>query len=82
MDISLTPDNERFLQSQIAAGIYRTINEAINASINMLVLNRANLDEERLKQLNKEIQRGIDDYHTGKFQDGEIVFKELMAKYE
>ena len=29
MDISLSPDNEKFLQSQIAAGIYNSINEAV-----------------------------------------------------
>ena len=36
MDISLSPDNEKFIQNQIAAGIYTSINEAINAAINIL----------------------------------------------
>ena len=35
MDISLSPDNEKFIQKQIADGIYASINEAINAAINL-----------------------------------------------
>ncbi len=82
MDIYLSPDNEKFLKSQIAAGIYKTISEAINASISIIAFNKSSFDEERLAQLNDEIQKGIDDYHSGRFQDGETVFNELMAKYE
>lgn len=82
MDISLSPDNERFLQSQIAAGIYKTISEAVNAYISITAFYKAGCDEKRLEQLNAEIQRGIDDYHAGRFQDGAAVFKELTAEYD
>ena len=82
MDISLSPDNEKFIQSQIAAGIYKTINDAINASVRILANSVCTVDEERLKQFNAEIQKGIDDYEAGRYQDGETAFKEIMTKYE
>ena len=76
MDISLSPDNEKFLQSQIAAGIYNSINEAVNATSHVV------MSKERIDQLNEEIQRGIDDYNAGRYMDGETALKKLMAKYE
>ena len=81
MDISLSPDNEKFLQSQIAAGIYNSINEAINATLN-IAISHVVISQERINQLNEEIQRGIDDYNAGRYMDGETALKKLMAKYE
>lgn len=37
MDISLSPGNEQFLQNKIAEGIYKSINEAINATLNIAI---------------------------------------------
>lgn len=81
MDISLSPDNEKFIQNQIAAGIYNSLNEAINATIS-IAISQVIDSKSQLDMLNAEIQRGIDDYNEGRYLDGELAFKKLMAKYE
>ena len=81
MDISLSPDNERFIKNQIAAGIYNSLNEAINATIS-IAISQVIDSKSQLDLLNAEIQRGIDDYNEGRYLDGELAFKKLMAKYE
>jgi len=37
MDISLTPKVERFLRIKVAEGIYDSLNEAINATLNIVL---------------------------------------------
>ncbi len=81
MDISLSPDNEKFIQNQVAAGIYNSLNEAINATIS-IAISQVIDSKSQLDMLNAEIQRGIDDYNEGRYLDGELAFKKLMAKYE
>ena len=81
MDISLSPDNEKFIQNQIAAGIYNSLNEAINATIS-IAISQVIDSKSQIDMLNAEIQRGIDDYNEGRYLDGELAFKKLMAKYE
>jgi len=47
MEISLSPSNEQFLQNKIAEGIYKSINEAINATLN-IAISGACISQERL----------------------------------
>ena len=60
MDISLSPDNEKFLQSQIAAGIYNSINEAINATIS-IAISQIEIAPDEIASLRKDIAKGMDD---------------------
>lgn len=81
MDISLSPDNEKFLQSQIAAGIYKSINEAINAAISIAISGGC-ISQEHLDMLNADLQKGIDDYEAGKYTVGTEFYDELIKEYE
>lgn len=81
MDLFLTPNNEEFLKNKISEGVYSSINEALNATLN-IAISYENSTKERFAELNKEIQKGIDDYEAGKYLDGEIALKNLMEKYE
>ena len=80
MDISLSPDNEKFLQSQIAAGIYNSINEAINGAIN-IAISKTTISQERINEFNREIEIGLNAYKNGEYVDGNIVISELRKKY-
>ena len=80
MDISLSPDNEKFLQSQIAAGIYNSINEAINGAIN-IAISRTTISQERIDEFNREIEIGLNAYKNGEYVDGDSVIAELRKKY-
>lgn len=81
MDLFLTPNNEEFLKNKISEGVYSSINEALNATLN-LDISYESSTKERIAELNNEIQKGIDDYEAGRYLDGEIAFNKLMEKYE
>ena len=80
MDISLSPDNEKFIQSQIAAGIYDSINEAINGAIN-IAIGRTVITQERIDEFNRQIEIGLNAYKNGEYVDGNVVIAELRKKY-
>ena len=74
MDISLSPSNERFLQNKIAEGIYKSINEAINATLN-IAISGCCVPQERIDMLNADLQ---DDYNAGRYSEGTDFFDELI----
>jgi len=80
MEISLSSDNEQFLKSQISAGIYKTISEAVNAAINIIIAETA-VSQKRIDKFNKEIEIGIEAVKNGDLLDGQAVLKELREKY-
>ena len=81
MEISLSPSNEKFLQSKIAEGLYKSINEAINATQTIAITGNC-IPQERLDMLNADIQKGIDDYEAGNYTEGTDFFDEIIAEYE
>ncbi len=81
MDISLSPDIERFLRIKVAEGLYDSLNEAINATLS-IVLAKDCISKEELDMLNADIQKGIDDANKGNVSDAFEFLNELKAKYE
>ena len=81
MDIFLSPDNERFLQSQITAGIYKSLNEAINATIS-IAISQIEISPEEITNLRKDIAKGMDDINAGRTHDCLEFMDGLIAKYE
>lgn len=81
MEISLSSENEKFIQSQIANGIYKTINDAVNAAINMAI-NKITLSEERINEFNKEVEIGLNAYENGEIFDGNTVMAQIRKKYD
>ena len=81
MDISLTPNNEKFLQNKIAEGIYNSISEAVNAMLNVAITGQC-ISQERLDALKADIQKGIDEFDAGQYSEGLAFFDDLIAEYE
>ena len=81
MEISLSPNNEQFLKSKIAEGIYKSINEAINATLNIAISGTC-IPKERIDMLNDDLQKGLDDYEAGNYSEGTEFFNELISEYE
>ena len=78
MDISLSPDNERFLQNQIAAGIYKTISEAINANLSIIISAERSIPQHILQQFKEDVQKGLDDVENANLSDGLAFINELI----
>lgn len=81
MDISLTPNIERVLRIKVAEGLYDSLNEAINATLN-IALEKEAVSKQQLDMLNADIQVGIDDANTGNISNAFEFLDELKKKYE
>lgn len=80
-NISLSPDVKNFLQNQIAAGIYNSLSDAINANIEILIV-QTSMAKKRKNVIESEIKKGLDDVKAGRVSDGLAFMDELIKKYE
>ncbi len=81
MEISLSPNIERFLRIKIAEGLYDSLNEAINKTLK-IALSKECISKEELDMLNADIQAGIDDANNGRLSDAFDFFDGLKQQYE
>lgn len=81
MNVSLTPELEQFIQSQVESGKYTSADEVIMASIKLLE-ERERIYKGRFEELRKEIMIGIEASERGEVVDGETVFRELREKLQ
>ncbi|MEH2310158.1 MAG: type II toxin-antitoxin system ParD family antitoxin [Nostoc sp.] len=75
MDISLKPEHEQFIQSQIQAGRYANAEEVMNEAFKLLQVR-----EQRLEELRQKIVIGKEQIAREDVTDGEIVFAQLQEK--
>ncbi len=78
MNVSLTPTLEKFVQDKVASGLYNSVSEVIREALRMMA-SRDKMSQERIAQLNKEIEEGWND--TG-ILDGHSAMEKLIKKYE
>lgn len=81
MNISLTPTLEKFVQDKVASGLYNSVSEVIREALRLLA-SKEGISQERLTQLNKDIEDGWNDLENGNYRDGHSVMKEIINKYE
>lgn len=81
MNISLTPTLEKFVQDKVASGLYNSVSEVIREALRLLA-SKDEISKERLIQLNKDIEEGLNDLENGRYRDGHTVMEELINKYE
>lgn len=80
MNISLTPQLEKFVKSKVASGRYGSASEVIREALRLMdeVEKQRHLE---LEELRREIQLGIDDVERGEVYDAHEVIRELREKY-
>ena len=81
MEISLNSDFDKFINEQMATGVYKSISDIVNDAMKIYIEIKTS-SQCQIDMLNAEIQRGIDDYEMGRYMDGMTAYKKLMAKYE
>lgn len=81
MDISLSRDFDKFINEQMATGLYNSVNDIVQEAMSLLRL-RKSISQERIDAFNAELQKGEDDIEAGRIIDGESAFKKLLSKYE
>jgi antitoxin ParD1/3/4 len=66
MNVSLTPQLEKYIQKQVASQRYQTASEVVRDALRLLQQNEA-YDQARLEALRHDIQLGLDDIDQGKY---------------
>lgn len=79
VNVSLTPELEKFVASRVASGRYQSLSEMVLAALRLLeqqeLARQAALEETRQK-----IEIGFDQAERGELFDGEEVFREILGK--
>ena len=74
MNVSLTPDLERYIQEKVDAGRYRSSSEVVREALRLLE-EKDQEREQRLAILRNEIQRGVDSGASRPLNMKEVIAK-------
>lgn len=73
MNVSLTPELERLVQRKVKSGEYQTASEVVREGLRLIK------ERDKLNWLRAGIQKGIDDYERGDYEEyGESNLHELF----
>jgi antitoxin ParD1/3/4 len=81
VNISITPELDRFLQARVKSGRYQTTSEVVREALRLLERQEQERDR-ALKQLKAKLKRGAAEAERGALLDGDEVFKELREMIE
>jgi antitoxin ParD1/3/4 len=76
LNVSLTPELDRFVQSRLASGRYQTASEVIREGLRLLE-EREQAREAAIEELRAKIRRGGEQADRGELLDGDAVFEEI-----
>ena len=80
LEIRLTPDLERFLQLIVAAGLYSSASEAVQAGLRLLE-GQEPVARQISEELRAKIAAGLEQANRGELLDGEAIFQELEERF-
>lgn len=84
MNVSLTPELEKFVQDKVESGRYTSASEVVREALRLLEKKdqRDAEREEALKAFQAELDRRIAEADAGGWIDGEEAFARLRARSE
>jgi antitoxin ParD1/3/4 len=80
MNISLTTEQEIFIQTQIANGSYLSADEVIDEALRLLEEHQRQLKENILTELRQKLTLGAEQISKGQVTDGDSVFEQIFQK--
>jgi antitoxin ParD1/3/4 len=81
MNVHLTDELERLVQSKVQSGRYNSASEVVREALRLLE-ERDELRALRKDELRKRIAEGLDAVKAGRVQDGEEVFERIDAELD
>lgn len=79
MNVSLTPELEKFVQKKVKAGRYNSASEVVREALRLLE-EHEQLRSQQLKDFQSEIDRRLASLDRGEAIDGEEAFAQLRKK--
>ena len=79
MNVSLTPELEKIVNSKVKSGLYNSASEVVREGLRLLQ-QRDEMRQMKLQALRNEIQQGIDDLEAGRARDGREVMSEVRSR--
>jgi antitoxin ParD1/3/4 len=79
MNVSLTPELERWISEKVEDGRYRSASEVVREGLRLLQ-EREEEHAARLEGLRREIQVGLDELDRGETVDVEEVFDRVLSR--
>ena len=79
MNVTLTPEQEKFVAEEISRGHYQSAEEVIRQGLEFL-RSHEEFIAQNLEALRKEIAIGIEAADRGELIDGELAFKKLRER--
>jgi len=79
MNVSLTPELEKFVADKVQSGRYTSASEVVREALRLLEQHELSR-EVQLKAFNEELDRRIAALDRGEFVDAETIKAELAAK--
>ncbi|MBD2578203.1 type II toxin-antitoxin system ParD family antitoxin [Oscillatoria sp. FACHB-1406] len=80
MKITLTLEQEKYIQLQLEQGNYNSIEQLISEALQLLEKRNRALQQKRLEELKLKIASGTEQIAKGQVTDGEVVFARLQEK--
>ncbi len=77
MNVSLTPELERFVGEKVESGLYNNASEVVREGLRLL----KEQDEVRLRW-REQIERGWQEVQAGRLVDGDEAFRRIDARIE
>ncbi|HMW89555.1 MAG TPA: type II toxin-antitoxin system ParD family antitoxin [Candidatus Obscuribacter sp.] len=79
MNVSLSPELELLIEQKVKSGMYNSASEVIRAGLRLLQ-EQDELRAIRLRELQREVQKGLEQIDRGEVVDADEVFNELRKR--
>ena len=76
LNISLTPEMERFIADEVSSGRYQSASEVCRDGLRLL-REKSELRDAALDEVRKKIAAGLEEARRGQLIDGEEVFRQI-----
>ena len=79
LNVSLTPELEKFIQDRVASGRYQTASEVVREALRLLEV-REQDQQEALARVRAKLERGLEQAKRGELVDGEEFMQTLLKR--
>lgn len=79
MNVSLTPNLEKYINQKLEEGLYSSASEIVREGLRLLI-DQDMHHQEKIRELNKQINLGLTQLSHGEGLSGKDVFHEIRVK--